>query len=236
MNDSRTADELPTKNIWFVGEAAHRRNHKCSNFSESRRIVRKCRFLTHAKYSDYARKWFTDCRRIADKNYFICGRDCTQAQPYINFLHGLHIFITDEIFWLCSWMIHRLPTNCRRKLFHLWARLDKDTTINEVTPLNRTELCESVVLLHRQSILKHMNDSPTADELPTKIISFVGEAAHRLNHKWSNFSEPRRFVRKFSFLTQAKYSDYTHEWFTDCRRIADKNYFICGRGCTQTQP
>ena len=54
MNDSQTADELPTKDISFVGEAAHRRNHKCSNFSESRRIVRKCSFLTQAKYSDYA--------------------------------------------------------------------------------------------------------------------------------------------------------------------------------------
>ena len=29
---------------------------------------------------------------------------------------------------------------------HLWARLNTDATINEVIPLNRTELCESVVL------------------------------------------------------------------------------------------
>ena len=81
-------------------------------------------------------------------------------------------------------MIHRLPTNCRRKLFHLWARLDTDGTINEVPPLNRAALCESVVFLHRRSILTmHMNDSQTADELPTKIISFVGEVGHRRNHK-----------------------------------------------------
>ena len=31
-----------------------------------------------------------------------------------------------------------------------------------------------------------MNDPQTADELPTKIILFVGEAAHRRNHKWNN--------------------------------------------------
>ena len=81
-------------------------------------------------------------------------------------------------------MIHRLPTNYRRKLFHVWAKLDTDATTNEVTPLNRAELCESVVFLHSQSILTMlMNDSQTADELPTKIILFVGEAGHRRNHK-----------------------------------------------------
>ena len=81
-------------------------------------------------------------------------------------------------------MNHRLPTNCRRKLFYLWARLDTDATINEETPFNRAELCESVVFLHSQSILTMlMNDSKTADELPTKIISFVGEDGHRRNHK-----------------------------------------------------
>ena len=135
-------------------------------------------------------------------------------------------------------MIHRRPTNCRQKLFHLWARLHREATINEVIPLNRAALCESVVFLHSQSILtmlmndSHtadelptkiihfsarldtdatinevillnrtelcesvvflhsrsiltmlMNDSQTADELPTKIISFVGEAGHRRNHK-----------------------------------------------------
>ena len=56
-------------------------------------------------------------------------------------------------------MIHRLPTNCRRKLFHLWARLDTDTTINEGTLLNRAELCESVVFLHRRSILSNSSES-----------------------------------------------------------------------------
>ena len=81
-------------------------------------------------------------------------------------------------------MIHTLTTNCRRKLFHLWARLDTDATINAVVPLNRTELCESVVFLHSQSILTLlMNDLQTPDELPTKIISFVGVAAHRRNHE-----------------------------------------------------
>ena len=81
-------------------------------------------------------------------------------------------------------MNHRLPTNCRRKLFHLWARLDTEATINEVIPLNRAELCERVVFLHSQSILTMlMNDSQTADEVPTKIISIVGEAGHRRNHK-----------------------------------------------------
>ena len=81
-------------------------------------------------------------------------------------------------------MIHRLLTNCQQKLFHFWARLQTDATINEVVPLNRAELCESVVSLHSQSILTIlMNESQTVDEVPTKIISFVGEAAHRSNHK-----------------------------------------------------
>ena len=69
-----------------------------------------------------------------------------------------------------------------RQLFPLWARLDTDAAIIEVTPLNRTELCESVVFLHCQSILTMlMNDSQTAGELP-KIISFVGEAAYSRSH------------------------------------------------------
>ena len=58
-----------------------------------------------------------------------------------------------------------------------------DATINTVIPLNRAEFRESVVILHSQSsptVL--MNDSQTADELPTKIITFVGEAGHRRNH------------------------------------------------------
>ena len=102
-------------------------------------------------------------------------------------------------------MNHRQPTNCRRKLFHLWARLDTEATINEIIPLNRAELCERVVFLHSQSILTMvMNDSQTADEGPTKIISFVGEARHRRNHKWSYSSESRRIVRKCSFFYTVK--------------------------------
>ena len=81
-------------------------------------------------------------------------------------------------------MIHRLPMNCRRKLFHLWARLEREGTINEVTPLNRAELRESVVVLHsHSSLIVVMNDPQTADELPTKIIAFVVKAAHRRNNK-----------------------------------------------------
>ena len=68
-------------------------------------------------------------------------------------------------------MMYRLPTNYRQKLFHLRARLHTDETINEVIPLNRAELFESVVFLHSQSILTVlMNISQTADELQTKII------------------------------------------------------------------
>ena len=79
----------------------------------------------------------------------------------------------------------------------------------------------------------HVNDSQTADELQRKIISFVGEAAHRRNHKWTYSSESRRIVRKCSFFfTQVKYSDYAHDWFIESRRIAYENYFICGRGWT----
>ena len=138
----RLSTNCRQKIISFVGEAAHRRSHKCSNFSESRRIVRKC------------------------------------------YIH------TGKVFWLCTWMIHRLPTNCRQKLFYLLARLHTDGIINVVISLNRTELFESVVFLHRQSILTmHMNDSQTADELPTKTISYVVEAAHRRSRKWSNSSE-----------------------------------------------
>ena len=188
-------------------------------------------------------------------------------------------------------MIHRLPTNCRRKLFHLLARLDTDATKNEVTPLNSAELCESVVFLHSQIILTMLmndsktadelptklyhllarldtdatinegtllnpaelcesvvflhspsiltmliKDSQTADELPTKIISFVGEAEHRRNHEWSNSSESRRIVRKCSFV-------HSHSSLTvlmndpqSADEMPKKKYFIYGRGCTQMQP
>ena len=80
-------------------------------------------------------------------------------------------------------MNDRLPTNCRQNLFRLWARLQTDATINEVILLIRTELFESVIFVHSQSIVTMlMNDSQTADELPTNIITFVGEAGHRRNH------------------------------------------------------
>ena len=77
-----------------------------------------------------------------------------------------------------------MPTNCRQRLLHLWARLHTDAAKNEVTSLNRAELCESVVFLHSQlSLTVLMNDPQTADELPSIIITFVGEAAHRRKHK-----------------------------------------------------
>ena len=72
-------------------------------------------------------------------------------------------------------MIHILPTDCRRKLFHLRASHAIDAIINEITPPNRAGLHESVVFT-QCSLTMLMNDSQTADELPTKIISFVGEA------------------------------------------------------------
>ena len=135
-------------------------------------------------------------------------------------------FYTGGVFWLYSWMIHRKPTNCWRKLFHLWARLDTDATINEVTPLNRAKLCKTV------------------DYYTGKVFWLCTWMIHRLPtncrrkvfHLWARLdTESGKIVRKCSFLTQAKYSDYAHESSTDCQWIADKNYFICGRGCTQTQ-
>ena len=46
------------------------------------------------------------------------------------------------------------------ELFHLWARLNTDATTNEVIPMNRAELFESVVYLYSQSILTMlMHDS-----------------------------------------------------------------------------
>ena len=66
-----------------------------------------------------------------------------------------------------------LPMN----FFPLRVRLDTDATINETAPLNHTELRESVVFSNGQSSLTVlMNDSQNADELPTKVISFLGEA------------------------------------------------------------
>ena len=98
-------------------------------------------------------------------------------------------------------MIHRLPTNCRNKLLHLWARLHTDTTINEVTHLNRAEWCERVAFLYSQSSLTVlMNDPQTANELPKKIISFVGEAGPRRINKSNYCSELRRTARKYRYL------------------------------------
>ena len=68
----------------------------------------------------------------------------------------------------------------------MWARLHTDATINEVTPLNRAELCENVhctFSTSQSSLTVLMNDPQTADELPTKIIAFMGEAGHRRNHQ-----------------------------------------------------
>ena len=96
--------------------------------------------------------------------------------------------------------------NSRRKLFHFWARLEREGTvnadecptkiitfvgeaahrrnINEVTPLTRVKLCESVVFLHNQSSLTLlMNDPQTAAEFQTKIITFMGGAGERMNRK-----------------------------------------------------
>ena len=82
-------------------------------------------------------------------------------------------------------MTHRLPTNCQRKLFNLWARLKREETINEITPLNRAELRGSVFVIHSHSSLTVLINDPqtVADELPTKIITFVVDAAHRRNNK-----------------------------------------------------
>ena len=55
------------------------------------------------------------------------------------------VFLHSQSSRICSWMIHRLPTNSRQTFFHLWARLQTDATIDEVIPLNHAELCESVV-------------------------------------------------------------------------------------------
>ena len=68
------------------------------------------------------------------------------------------------------------------KIITFVGELNTDATINEVTPLNRGKLSESVVFLHRQrSLIVLMNYPQTADELPTKIISFVDETAQRRN-------------------------------------------------------
>ena len=58
------------------------------------------------------------------------------------------------------------------KIITFDARLHTNATINEVTPLNHAELCESVVgFLHSQSSLTVlMNDSQSGDELPTKLF------------------------------------------------------------------
>ena len=59
MNGPQKGDELPIKNKTkksFVGEAEQRLNQKCSNSSESRRIVQKRSFITLSENSDYAQE------------------------------------------------------------------------------------------------------------------------------------------------------------------------------------
>ena len=93
-----------------------------------------------------------------------------------------------------------LPTE-----IHLWARQYTGATINEVTHLNLAELCESVVFLHNQSSLTLLiNDPQTADKLPTKIISFVGEAGHRRNINEITLLNRAEFCESVAFLTQSK--------------------------------
>ena len=98
--------------------------------------------------------------------------------------------------------VDELPTKII--IFEDEAAQRRNATEIEVTPMNRAELCESIVFLHSQSSLTVlMNDPQTADELPTNyfhlrarldtdatinelpttIITFVGQAAHRRNKK-----------------------------------------------------
>ena len=48
-------------------------------------------------------------------------------------------------FTQCSLTVLMAADELPTKILHLWAKLDTDATINIVTPLNRTELCENVV-------------------------------------------------------------------------------------------
>ena len=106
-------------------------------------------------------------------------------------------------------MIHRLSTNCRQKIFRLCARLHTDATVKEVTHLNRAELCESVVFLHSQSILTMLiNDSQTADELPTKLFHLLARlhtdatAANKVTHlNRAELCESVVFLHSQSILT-----------------------------------
>ena len=163
-------------------------------------------------------------------------------------------------------MIHRVLTNCRQKLIHLWARLHTDATINEVIPLNRAELCESVVFLHSQSSLSvlmmihrlrllkncrqklfhlwaRLHTEATINELIPQIDKIINIQWNQIvgfhpfllpailvfDKKKISFL-PHFYIScqvtlaaKCTFLPRSKYSDYVHEWFTDCRRIADEN-------------
>ena len=184
MNGSQTADQLLKKIILFVGEAGHRRNHKWSNSFESRRIVWKCSFFYTVNVvwicSWMIHRLLTNCRQkiisfVAEAAHRR-NHKLSNSSESRRIVRKCSYFYTVKAVWLCSWMIHSLRTNCRQKIFHLWARLHTDATVNGVTPLNPAELCEIV------------------------------------------------------FFTQAKYSDYAHEWFTDCRRIDDESYFICWQG------
>ena len=79
-----------------------------------------------------------------------------------------------------------------------------------------------------------MNDPQTADELPTKIITFVGEA--ETDATINEVTHPNRpelfetviFLHIQSILTMLM----AHRLPTNCRR----KYFICGRNWTKTQP
>ena len=54
----------------------------------------------------------------------------------------------------------KIVDECRQTLFHLWARLERERTINEITPLNRAELRKSVVFLHSQNSLTVLMNDP----------------------------------------------------------------------------
>ena len=130
---------------------------------------------------------------------------------------GAHEWSTD-----CRWIAEKIITFASEAAHR---RNHKGSNSSE----SRRILWKCSFLHSQSSLTVLMNDPQTANELPTKHISLVGEAEHRRNHKWSNSFESCITVRKCSFLTQSKYSDDAHEWFTDCRRITDKNYFISGR-------
>ena len=54
--------------------------------------------------------------------------------------------------------------------------------------------------LTQSSVTVLLNDSQTADELPTKIISFVGEAWDRRKHKWNNSLNSAKLRKSVIFI------------------------------------